>query len=375
MAEIARGVAVTDNLDELLQMIHQSLKKAVYAENLFVALYDPVEETISFPYFVDEVDEPPGPLPRGRTCTDYVLRTGKPLLLTNVLFEDLVALGEVELIGSPSPSWMGVPLTTPAKTIGVMAMQHYRDEDAFSERDLELCASIAGHIALAIERKRRDEELHESRALVTNIVESMSDGVVVLDRAGSVIYWSREMEKISNVAREAIVRSGRQLWDHFPHLKENGVDEMIRRAMQGEAARGIELPYWLEDGTEGFTNEVYSPLRRRSGQIYGVLGVVRDVTDRMESERELREKEEQLQHAQRMEAVGRLAGGIAHDLQHPHGHQRPRRAHAVAAGRRQPNAGIGDGGAVLRTSSSHVDAETSRSESQADGHARRNRSQ
>jgi PAS domain S-box-containing protein len=314
MAEIARGVAVSDNLDELLQLIHASLRRAVYAENLFVALHDPVQDRITFPYFVDEVDEPPGSLPRGKTCTDYVLRTGQALLMTSEVFEQLIPLGEVELVGASSPSWMGVPLKTPTRTIGVMAMQHYTDEDAFSERDLDLCASVAGHIALAIDRKQRDEELHESRALVTNVVESMSDGVLVLDPDCRVIYWSREMERISKVVRADIVGSGQRLWDHFPHLRENGVDQMILRALEGDSARGVELPYWLIDGTQGFTNEVYQPMRRRDGEIHGVLGIVKDVTSRMKSEEQLRAKEEQLQHAQKMEAVGRLAGGIAHDF-------------------------------------------------------------
>ncbi len=89
----------------------------------------------------------------------YRLRSAhrQPLVLTNDLFDELVAEGEIELVGSPSPSWMGVPLKTPDKTIGVLAVQHYEDEEAFSERDLELCASVAGHIALAIEKKRADE--------------------------------------------------------------------------------------------------------------------------------------------------------------------------------------------------------------------------
>jgi PAS domain S-box-containing protein len=314
MAEIARGVAVTDNLDELLRLLHDCLKRVIFAENLYVALYDAASETISFPYFVDQYDDPPPPRRRGKSSTDYVLRTGKALLMTNDLFGELVARGEIELVGSPSPSWMGVPLATADRTIGVLAVQHYEDEDAFSERDMELCASVAGHIALAIEKKRSDEALHESRQLLTSVVESMSDGVVVLDRDFQMIYFSRAMEKIARTSREKVLGSGKPAWEHFPHLLEVGVAEMMRRAMQGEEQRGEELRYWLPDGVEGFSNEIYQPLRRANGEISGVLGVVRDVTERMKAREDLQAKEEQLQHAQKMEAVGRLAGGIAHDF-------------------------------------------------------------
>ncbi len=78
--------------------------------------------------------------------------------------------------------------------------------------------------------------------------------------------------------------------------------------------RGEELRYWLPDGTKGYSTDIYLPLRNSTGETRGVLGVVRDVTDRVEDRHELQKKEEQLQHAQKMEAVGRLAGGIAHDF-------------------------------------------------------------
>ena len=150
------------------------------------------------------------------------MRSGQPLLLTKELFDELAAEGEIELVGSQSPSWMGVPLMTPDRTIGVMAVQHYENEDAFSERDLELCASVAGHIALAIERKRADEELRESRQFVTSVVESMGDGVVVLDSDFQMIYFSQGMEKIAEIPREAVLETGRPAWELFPHLAQSG---------------------------------------------------------------------------------------------------------------------------------------------------------
>jgi PAS domain S-box-containing protein len=314
MSEIVRAVAVTQNLDELLELIHRSLKRVVFAENFYVALLDDDDESLSFPYFVDQHDEAPGTVPKKGTCTDYILRTGQPFLVGRELFEDLAAEGEVELVGSQSPSWMGVPLKTSDRTIGVMAIQHYEDEDAFSERDLELCASVAGPIALAIEKKRADEKLRESRQLVTSVIESMGDGVVVLDRGFQMIYFSRGLERISRTSRDDILGSGKPAWEHFPHLLEVGAADMMKRAMQGETQSGRELPYNLPDGTTGFTDEIYQPLLDASGEISGVVGVIRDVTSRVTARQELLHKEEQLQHAQKMEAVGRLAGGIAHDF-------------------------------------------------------------
>src|SRR5207253_2243997 len=89
----------------------------------------------------------------------YVLRTGQPLLLTEELKEQMHKRGELQLVGSDSPSWLGVPLRTPARTIGVLAVQHYEQEGAYNQRDLEFLSSVADQIALAIERKLAEAEV------------------------------------------------------------------------------------------------------------------------------------------------------------------------------------------------------------------------
>ena len=157
--EITQGITSTDNLDELLRLIHQSLGKVVYAENCFVALYDEITGLFSFPLFVDKIDQTPLTTSLGKSCTAYVMRTVKPLLLTQQFFDKLVEQEEVELVGTNSPSWIGIPLQTPSKVIGVLVLQHYEKENVYSEKDVNFLISIGSQIAMAIERKKAEEEI------------------------------------------------------------------------------------------------------------------------------------------------------------------------------------------------------------------------
>ncbi len=167
--EITQGITTTSNLDELLTHIHRSLGKLVYAENCFIALHDQKTNLFSFPYFIDMIDTTPLPVSLSRSCTAYVFRTAKPLLLSQQLFDQLEERGKVDLVGSNSPSWIGIPLQTPSKVIGVLVLQHYEKEDVYSENDVRFLTSIGSQIALAIERKKTEEEINLKNELLQAI--------------------------------------------------------------------------------------------------------------------------------------------------------------------------------------------------------------
>ncbi|HNW56610.1 MAG TPA: PAS domain S-box protein [Bacteroidales bacterium] len=157
--EIIRGVTITSNLDELLELIHQAISKVLYAENCFVALCNEINGFFSFPYFADKIDPKPEPSEIKKSLTAFVFRTKKPLLLTNKIFKRLKDTNEVELIGTNSRSWIGIPLQTPSKVIGVLVLQDYEREDVYSENDLKFLISIGSQIAFAIERKKSEKEI------------------------------------------------------------------------------------------------------------------------------------------------------------------------------------------------------------------------
>ncbi len=159
---ISQAAISTDNIDELYHSIHTILGELVSVENFYIALYDPASDLISFPYFMDQYDEQPPAVKPGRGLTDYILRTGYPLLATLEVFAKLVQQGKVELVGTKPVDWLGVPLIVDGNIIGVIVVQSYSEEIRFNQENLDLFEFVSTQVALAIERKRAEEDLHNS---------------------------------------------------------------------------------------------------------------------------------------------------------------------------------------------------------------------
>jgi PAS domain S-box-containing protein len=132
-----------------------------------------------------------------------------------------------------------------------------------------------------------EKALRETEELSNHIIESMTDGILALDQDFHYTLWNKAMEKISHIPREELIGTSRRPWEVFPHLVEQGVDQMMKRAMEGEVVHREDIPYRLADGTTGFTTETYSPLRSEIGEIRGIIGLIRDITQRRLTELQL----------------------------------------------------------------------------------------
>jgi PAS domain S-box-containing protein len=158
---IASAVNTAPDLDDLFSQIKLYLQQVIDTTNFLVVLYDDKRNLLSLNYNVDEKDDFKS-FPPGKTLTNYVIQTGKSLLADDKKAKELEDKGLVELVGTASKIWMGVPLRIKSKIIGVVVVQSYDDPHLYSEKDLEIMEIISYEIAQAIQHKKTEQEIKAS---------------------------------------------------------------------------------------------------------------------------------------------------------------------------------------------------------------------
>ena len=98
--------------------------------------------------------------------TEYVLRTGNISIGRFAMHDQLCKQGEIELVGVPSPIWLGVPLIVDSEVIGVMVVQHYSNPTAYGDREKRILEFVSSQVAMVITRKKsRGRHTRKRRAL------------------------------------------------------------------------------------------------------------------------------------------------------------------------------------------------------------------
>ncbi len=304
--------------ERVYEAVHRAVAELMPAEAFVIALKRS-EEEVEAVYLFDKGGRfPPQRIPKGQGLTWHILSTGKPLLVGDLLKEEVPALH----FGTEDPvrSLLAVPLKAGEETIGMLSTQSYQPH-AFHAEDLALLELLAAHVAAALRNAQLLKELRESETRFRRLAENAQD----------LIYRYRLKPKPGfdyvNPAATRIV--GYTPEEHYAdpelglrivHPEDQPTLESLRQG-QGFFGKPLEFRWVHKDGRIVWTEQINIPVYDEKGELVAIEGIARDITERKRAE------EERLAWTKTLERLFHQvvdAFASAMDLREPYtaGHQR-----------------------------------------------------
>ena len=302
---VAEKSSSAHDLQQFFAAVHGIVDELMHARNFYIAIYDPASELLSFPYFVDEQDSAPPSKKLGKGLTDYLIRTGEPLLATPEVLQAMEDRGEVARKGSRSLDWMGVPLKVNNHTFGALVVQTYSKNIRYGEKHKELLTFVARQVASAVEIKRNELALRRSEARYRSLVQSSVYGIYRSSLEGRFLDVNPALVSMLGYgsAEEVLLLDPEK--DVFAQPAEH--ERLINEFRRAGRLDGFEVKWKRKDGGTIMVRISGRAVSSADEPADVLEAIAEDVTDR-------RALEDQFRQAQKMEAVGRLAGGVAHDF-------------------------------------------------------------
>ncbi len=285
---IAQSNLNTPNLQKFLEQVHLELQKNIFANNFFVAVYEPEDGSIYFPYHVDEYYEKDQTYIRrklGNGLIEYSMVQNKPLMLNKADLEQLMKNEKIFIYGSVLPAvQMMVPLRVNDKTMGVIGIKSYSDENKFNSRDLELLEFVSGQVALALSRKKSEEDLLLQTARLNALFDSSSHFIWTVNKKRQLSSFNKNYYNMISSQLGTAPQIGASV-EKLSWKLIAGEDRPILREKYHMAFEGIPQYFemhWgaLDGGTDWYEFYLNPILSSEKGDIEEVSGIARNITEK-----------------------------------------------------------------------------------------------
>lgn len=170
--EMGRALAARLTLEELLETLYRYTARMLDCTNFYIALYDPANDEVSFPFAIDEGKRVEWkPRRSGNGLTEYIIRHKQPLLIKEKVADWISNTFGVEHIGRGAESWLGAPMVIGDQALGVIAVQSYTTPNLYHEGHQNLLTAVASAAAIAIQNTRLAQEEQRRLEVTATLLE------------------------------------------------------------------------------------------------------------------------------------------------------------------------------------------------------------
>jgi len=315
--EIGQAVSNILDVDSLLKFVMETLQKRLNFDRGMIMLVSPDRKKLvyasgygSSPDVEAVLNETQFHLDKPDSKGPFVVafREQRPIYVSDIkeIKKDISERSRNFVEALAVSSFICVPIIYEGKSEGVLAVDNYRSHRSHNQSEVNLLMGIAPQIAISINNAKSLRQIMESEERFRNLSENSPDIIYTQDNTGFITY-------INPVAEEILGYSTADMIGHyFSEFTKAGDGEtfirLFNRVKHGkETIKNTEAKLLAKDGTERLFYMSGAPNFNALGEMMGVVGILKEFTEQ-------RKLEQQLHHASRMNAIGRLTGGIAHDF-------------------------------------------------------------
>jgi PAS domain S-box-containing protein len=209
-----------------------------------------------------------------------------------------------------------VPIIYEKESLGLLAVDNSKSSRPLRQSDMSLLMGVASQLAISIANAMSFEQLHNSEKKYRELVENANSIILRLDKNGKIIFFNEFAQRLFGYSEKEIVgkNAARII------LPPSGPNHLSFNRLSTSLQKDPERPVVSENQTETRSGEkiqiawTYKPIFNDAGGFIEILCIGNDISELKQASQEKEELQIQLQRAQKMEAIGTLAGGVAHDL-------------------------------------------------------------
>lgn len=277
-------------IESVLAAIHTQVARLMPAHTFYIALYDAVNDEVTFPFAMEDDRQKVISARRNENgLVEYVLQEKRPLLIP----KNVAAAAQsrnLTLFGREPACWLGVPVMLADNPIGVMAVQSYDQASLFDDWHQDILMTIAAQAAMAIHNARRyaqtGSELARHVQELNSILSTIHEGILLVSPEGTVVTTNRVFTEFIGLTDNELI--GRSLFENDERpalLTLAGYDlaeweQDCRTLTQEDKWRTARIV--MTEPVERQVERALVPVRDETGGITGWLLIFRDITEEIE---------------------------------------------------------------------------------------------